>query len=103
MRRHPDDHRLWAICAGGLFLPPFLLLVFVYTVDGLDRQGGPTADWFARELPSAFGLTLAIAFGAALVGWPLHAVIVMKGGWEPPRRSDPQARDYDHKPHPPAA
>jgi hypothetical protein len=59
------------------------------------------AHWFGHALPEVCALTVGIACVAALVGWLLHAAIIISGGWEPPRRSDPQADDYEDKPPPP--
>jgi hypothetical protein len=97
MRKYQAEMRLWAICSTLLFLPPFLLLVVLYTIDASSRPGGPSAHWFGWALPEAFAATAGIAFGAALVGWLLHAVIVMSGGWEP-TRPDLQVADYDDQP-----
>src|SRR5690348_13422187 len=98
MRAYRTDYRLWGICAGGLFLVPFLLLALVYLVACAVQPGGPSAQPLLDVLPEGLGVFALLALGAATVGWLIHAAIVMSGGWEPPRPTDPQAGDYDDRP-----
>jgi hypothetical protein len=89
-RRYRGSCRLWGFCFASLFAPPWLLFAIVcFSEYPLHRH----------NLPTVVGLlvwaALVICLGAALVGWLLHAVIVMTGGWDSDRQLDDEARDYD--------
>jgi hypothetical protein len=64
MRQYPTDYRLWGILSGCLFS--------TVVTDQILIEGVGDLNFFLRD-------TLCLAFARGVVGWALHAILVVCG------------------------
>ena len=94
LRRYSDDHRLWFLIFLAFFVPIWSFFAAVCIGENMWRPGGIAWDNFKTVFSLMAEGTIVIGFGSALLGWLIHAVMVMSGWRSRESNLDQERKDY---------